>query len=82
MNKVLYKNNSKAFINNSNFYGEQNMLKSSSQYISKACEKMTLPNPEGLTAIGIRCTRLWNDMESFRNSLNNAPFHLLSSTWK
>ena len=28
---------------------------------------------EGWTAIGIRCTRLWNSVELFCNSLDNAP---------
>ena len=28
---------------------------------------------EGGTAIGIRCTGLWNYVELFRNSLDNAP---------
>ena len=39
---------------------------------------ISIGGPEGWTAIGIKCTRLWNYVELFWNS----PLHLLSSTWK
>ena len=32
-----------------------------------------LKTTEGSTAIGIRCTRLWNYVKLFWNSLDNAP---------
>ena len=42
------------------------------KFFSKFENFTRLVQPEGWTATGIRCTRLWNYVELFWNSLDNA----------